>query len=214
MNVWRPKHLDGTASPLRVVTRILSHQPLQCRGIVNIVPRRQFHEIKSKLCRPGACGCGHGAGAPGDIGEQPRVGKAHPEEVYPPSSQAPSTTHRWLPARRVLTAVARKLGRECRGVRTQYTCGGVACCEHLLDCMEEAASEPLHSLRNGCGAVSQNADGSFRHMRDEGLFRSRRRIGGIPDDRHRKRGPGDIGGGIMQESSAQRCRLFGAEGRA
>src|ERR1700733_1066175 len=77
---FKPQHLDGMASPRRVITRTVSHQLLQCRGIVDIVPRRQFHEIKTKLHCPSARGCGHRAGAPGDISEQPCVGKTHPQE--------------------------------------------------------------------------------------------------------------------------------------
>jgi hypothetical protein len=98
------------------------------------------------------------------------VGKAHPEEVI--SAVIASSQHHtsMVAGEESADRGDEKLGRERRGIGTQYARGGMARCEHLLDCMEEAASEPIYALRDWYGAVSQNADGSLRHMRDKGLF--------------------------------------------
>src|SRR5271155_220964 len=78
------KSRKSTASPWRGIAVVLSHQSLQRGRIVDIVPKRQRNEIEAKRGCPSARGCRNRATAPCDIGEQPRLGEAHPEEVVAP----------------------------------------------------------------------------------------------------------------------------------
>ena len=144
----KPKRLHSATSPWRIGTVSFAHQPLQCRRIVDIVPRRQFHEIKAELGRPCACCCSHGACAPHDVGEQPRIGKAHSKEVV--SAVIARSQHHApiIVGEESFRSGNEELSRECRRVGTQHARGSVTRREHLLDGVEQAAAEPLYAVGN------------------------------------------------------------------
>ena len=121
----KPKRPDGTARPWRGMALVLSYQSFQRGRVVDIVPKWQFREIETKLGCPGARGCGDGAAAPSDIGEQPGMGEAHPEEVVAPIVASSQHDAPLVAGEEDRGRSDQDVGWECRGIGAQHAGSGV-----------------------------------------------------------------------------------------
>src|SRR6516164_1010456 len=80
--LWQADRFDGVSRPWRgIASGGFLRKPVERRGVVDIVPERQFDQIESQRGRAIPRLRRDSVGAPGDVGEQTRMGLPHAQEI-------------------------------------------------------------------------------------------------------------------------------------
>ena len=160
-NVWAPASRAlrwRVASMARHCSGGLLHQPVERRVVVDVVPERQFDQVEIQRGRAIPRLRCDSVGAPGDVGEQTRMGSPHAEEIIAAVVAGPDHRAPLAAGEEKCGRCDQGGGRERRRVGTQHAGGGVAAIEQRPDRMQEAAAKPLHARWGRHGPVRQDRD--------------------------------------------------------